>query len=184
MKGLAKYILPILFLSGCVHSSNNETKISNDCISGELKSVIENYISETKTKLVNSKEFYFSTYFFEENENNYFTIWVFNSFPNYIEEFNKDKALKYYLFNIAEHNVILIVDNNTSKKKLLFDKCNEIDENFKNENKIEMTYDGSWFPKTYKFEVRDKEIKIEEMKIPKVSFLGDDYIKFENYLKN
>ncbi len=187
MKGLAKYILPILFLSGCVHSSNNETKVSNGCISGELKSVIENYISETKTKLVNSKEFYYSTYFFEENGNNYFTIWVFNSFPNYIEDFNKDKVLKYYLFNLAEHNAILIADKNILEKNLLFSKCNEIIDIERiiaeDSNKIHMTYDGTWFPKTYKFEIQDKEIKIEEMEIPKVSFLGDDYIKFENYLK-
>jgi len=189
MKGFIKYLYLLLVLSGCGQLSNKENRnlLFEDCISQELNKTIKNYIFEIIPKLPESKNFYFSTYFFQENNNNYFTIWVFNCFPNYIKDYNKDKVLEFYLFEIAEHSVILIADKNMPARNLPFIRCAKNGELATNEvtntNKPLMTYDGSWLPKTYRYQINGEEIQIKEIETPKVSFLGDGYSKFENSLK-
>ena len=184
-------LLIILILSGGCKSTERKSVDSfsvDNCISTELKAVIDKYINSTSGFFVESELFYRSIYFFSENNKNYFTIWTFTIFPEYyFKDTNKNKKFDYFLYHHEKFKVVLIVEKNY-KIDLPFRKCKELQEfatlDKKNDNHIGLIYDGSWYPQTYKYIIEQNIIEIEKIDTFKASFLGEEYIEFENRIKN
>lgn len=155
------------------------------CIRKELIECIENYISET----INENFFitmYPTVYFFEINNKKYFSIWIFNSIPKYVEAMNKEKTFLFSTQNIKNRDVFLIRDLNNKKSELY--NCSEesLDIIVKSirQDEIESIYDGTWFPKTYVYFVSENnEIQIKPNGELIIDILGKDFLEFENLLK-
>jgi hypothetical protein len=182
-------LLIILILSGGCKSTERisvESFSEDNCISTELKEVIDMYINSTSNFFVESELFYRSIYFFSENNNNYFTIWTFTFFPEHHFK-DKNKKFDYFLYHHEKFKIVLIVGKN-NKIDLPFRKCKELQKfatlDKKNDNHIGLIYDGSWYPKTYKYVIDQNKIEIEKIDTFKASFLGEEYIEFENRIRN
>ncbi len=159
--------------------------ISDTCIKTELYECIKNYILENDKKLLDRNSVY-SVYFFERDSIDYFTIWVFNSFPKYLEFYNPNISFDFINFKILDRNVVFITRKD-SKKIELYNLClnnltKKEDDHYQKEIP-EMIYDGSLFPQTYQYNKVEGKFIILNADTLIIDFLGEDYLKYENRLK-
>ncbi len=196
------FLLGLLVASSCSGSvgNKNQEKVSfnhdqsytDSCLRHELFETIKEYIrgfySDSMVHSENADEIvaYYSVYFFEKESDHYFTIWVNTSLPyDYLELQNPSQHFKYAHINVIGSDVILI---------RLFDYKPEVyncPETIKEEilnlvkpNEFEIVNDGSWYPITFRYFKDGNDFIINELDTIKVNFLGEDYLRFEEYLKS
>jgi hypothetical protein len=158
----------------------------DSCMRRELASCIISYLNETDSMFPEFVQIFYSIYFFEKDEKDFFTIWGYNSLPFYIEKHNPSYTFTYTLFKIEDRNIILVKRNDSTRPKLYNmcdektgkDKLNQIEK-----EEYDIIYDGSWFPRTYGYFLKKDNYIISESDSLYVDFLGNDFLRFEELLK-
>ena len=181
----------IFILCDCNRKTNNASDVSqkiniDSCITNELVSTIKKYINNVDGHFIEKDNLYYSVYFLNDSIGDFFTIWTFVIFPDYIEYKNPDKKFNYLFFEIENRKVILISDEGMPKN-ILFSNCpsnikvGKIERN--KESNYAGYYDGSRFPQSYQYSIDNGKIMIMELDTLFVDFLGPDYRSFEELHK-
>jgi len=177
--------LVLIILVGCIQQNNstrkmlnsdseknNEKQLLDTNISIELKECISNYIEEVDKHFFDKEWLYYNVFFFNKDSKQYFTIWAFTCFPEYISLCVDTSLLNYYLYNIKERKVILIDKNKSTAKLFNHSKHSYIlaeEEALK--KYLGDIYDGPLFPQTYKIKERDNKIFLIKIEDSDTSFL-------------
>lgn len=168
------------------HHEKQEIQTDIDkCLKNEFYKCVNNYIVGIDKKFIIKAKPFYSLYFFEKEDIKYFTIWAFPAFPDYIEVLNPKMKFNYYAFEINDKDLIIIEYDN-SKERKLYSKCNKninLAIKKRSKNKSNINYDGSWFPKTFKYEIENAKIVISISDTLIVDLLGADFLNFEEYIK-
>lgn len=193
-------IILVFVCVGCTNPTDSKRQIDfsgknieiekfaiDSCISTNLFNSINEYIKEVDGYFPYKEYVFYSIYFFSREESNYFTIWAFTCFPDYIENYSGNGKFIYYYFSIDDRKIVLITKEG-SKENILFLPCNKNIEQAIDLKSIrpeyEINYDGSTFPKTYEYFKKGDIITLEMQKDPIIDFLGPSYQRFEKNLKN
>lgn len=177
---------------GCQNSSskkelemNTEKETNVSCLRPELFECVSNYISNVDGTFIPGITPFYSLYFFKRDKKKYFTIWVFTTFPNYIESINPKLKFKYYLTKVKDNNLIIIEYRDSINNELTFPCINDrlATDKINIESELAANYDGSWYPKTFSYKKEKDRYIIKELDTIIADMLGEHFIQFENYIR-
>lgn len=168
MKKILEHIFIPLMLTisiiayGCIDlkSPQNKEELSSQ-INPLVKDVIFKYIEEYDGSFIDKEQLYYNVFFETVDSINYFTIWSFNIFPDYIENCITVSKYNYYLFNIFKRKVVFI-DKETNES-FIFEKDSSNIINAKEEMQKPFNgeiYDGGFNEITYKILRSNEKIDI------------------------
>ena len=176
------YLFLICFLFSC-NLENNKLKDKSDrqseiietsedsCINSDFYEIVNNYVIRTKGYFEGFK-MYYTIYFFKKNNVNYFTMWAFNSHPDYIEITNPKVDFEYANMQLNNETIYVITNKDDTVLNFI-SPC----ENLFNFERIEIedsfNYDGSWHIETYEYYLEDNNFVVKKLNSPIVDFLGD-----------
>jgi hypothetical protein len=140
-------------------------------INDSLLKFIKYYILETDGSFTNKEWLYYNVIFFKTDSSNYFTIWVFTSFPDYISPCI-DKNYRYYLTYIQDRKVVFIDKKNNDNPLL---KKNNESRLLAKKDKRKIykgpIYDGPVYYKTFSYKNDNNNISVNKIETPIYSFL-------------
>lgn len=145
-----------------------------------LKKCIFNYIRVVDGQFLNKRWLYNSVFFHNIDTNNYFIIWTFTSYPSHIS-YNIDTSFyDFYLYNQIR-NIVFI-----KKKKSINSLFSGDVHNIELANKESLIpyggpiYDGSWYPETYEYFLKNGAIQIVRKDTIFPEILGSKFVDFES----
>jgi len=171
LKKISQLALIFIVFVSCVENQQCEPE---SCVSEELLECIKEYIKENECKIAIYDndysliyDIYYYLFFFDKDSSSYFTMW-----ESFVVESPKSTLIddsmlvdtNFICYNILERSVFII--NGTNKKNnILFSYCEEnmILAKRKIQNIEEVPiYDGSLYPVTYKYYIKDDNVFIEK----------------------
>ena len=127
-------------------------------------------------------QFYYA-YFFQQNEIKYVTIWwsPFTWHKDIMGKANSRKKIKYQYLKVEDYNFVIIMDKEFQDQDLLT-PCSSCLLDIKLLPKhVDMFYDGSSYPKTYKYYKDNNRYKFERQEQYNIDFLGKERVEWENF---
>ena len=178
-------LLLFTMIFSCQSSNEPSGEKSQDCLSSELHECIANYIRRYDGRFIEEESLYYSLYLFQKDSLKLFTLWSFTSFPDNIEHYNPDTKFIYSLYDILDRKVIIIHEQGKTPDNL-YQGCQENIELAVNQRSkvsdIDVVYDGSLFPETYRYSLGFDKPLIEKSDTFILDILGQEYIEFEKYI--
>jgi hypothetical protein len=153
------------------------------CINYELYNNLKSYLNKFNQNYF-FKRSTFSVYFFTKDAKNYFTIWMSQGIPYIIVRNNPDVTFRFSPLKIMSATVILIMNYNEipelfNCETLTFDTLKE---NIPKGDSL-VVWHGSHFPETYEYWFNEKLV-IKKIDSLIVDFLGEEFLHYENSLRN
>ena len=146
------------------------------CINPEFYECVKTYISQVKGRFP-FDEVHYSAYFFKKDTARYFTLWTFVvQADGYLESINNPLLYKnnYAYYSIEKMHYIGLISPKGYDSKLYNGSCDFLKKTVTEVDEIFISYDGSWYPKTYWYYFKDGKCIINESDVILVDFL-DDY---------
>jgi len=140
-------ILTLLFIASIISCKPAKKELS--CEDSELHKNIAEYIRKVPTHVPFAKDCY-SLHFFERNDTNYYTMWLFPIFIPHFSNYNylqiNDKDV-FFVYEEEEYPIFLDICNKYKRETDMY------------EYEPPMSiYDGSWYPRTYRYYKDEKRI--------------------------
>lgn len=82
----------------------------NSTFNAVLQKEVTNYIEGVDNKFIDKEWLYYNLYFFNFDSVEYFTIWTFTSYPNYISPCVDTSKFTFYMFNFNNRKLVIIDD--------------------------------------------------------------------------
>lgn len=152
----------------------NITEYTDSCSNSIFYSIVSKYLDNIWES--SNIQWYTSVYFSENDSINYFTIWTFTSYPDFLATNNAILVFNYHKIEVNNTEVILITDKKKTDEvfsTLLIPSNNKIASVIKKNTNQKLIYDGRWFIQSYKYNMNNGNLNIEKLDTPIVGFLGN-----------
>ncbi len=180
----SRLIIPglVFLLLGCNSSRLDKEHIpmgTGSSINKDLLELVKKQIHEYDGYFIDKDWLYYNVLFWSSDSKSYLTIWVFVTYPNYIEDCFPDKRLSFGLEEISKRKVVFI----KSELELeLYDPSKESKASAALESQKPFEgpiYDGPVYEVTYRIDMSKKAEKSYKYSINNFPVLNCANLKYE-----
>lgn len=188
MKKIVKTFIILAFFIILCSCNNKKEKVDSNLITTDSAQVremckhvkmnnalfncIQTYINEHLVMEPKRDWMYYNLLFFEENGNQYFTIWFFVTFPDCIVSQKLDTTkYDYYMDYVRDRKVVFVISKGS--KSEIFNPNGESKKIAKEEQFKKRTppsYDGSFYYQTYLIKKNKNEVELTELDSANIFF--------------